>query len=56
MYVRGECVKFSPNIINRFIGIEVEGVVDLEVTDNQVSKDITTNHVKVWQKNGKISS
>jgi len=39
--VFGECVNFSPNIINKF-------------TDNQVCKEITANQVKVWPKKGKL--
>jgi len=47
VYVRGECVNFSSNIINRFLGIDEAGVVELEVTDKQVCKIITANQVKV---------
>jgi len=56
VYVRGECVNFSPNIINRFLGIDEEGVAELEATDNQVSREVTTNKVRTWPKKGKISS
>ena len=38
VYVRGECVNFSPNIINIFLRIDEEGVAELEATDNQVSR------------------
>jgi len=38
VYVRGECVNFSPNIINRFLGVDEEGASELGATDNQVSK------------------
>ena len=43
VFVRGECVNFSPNIMNKFIGIDEVGVAKLEVTDNQVCKEITAN-------------
>ena len=56
VYVRGECVNISPNIINRFLGIDEGGVVELEVTNNQVSKEVTADTVKAWPKKGKISS
>jgi len=56
VYVRGECVNFSPNIINIFLGIEEEGVAKLKVTDNQICREITANQVRVWPKKGKISS
>jgi len=42
--------------MNRFLGIKEVGVVELEVTNNQVSQEITTNQVKVWPKKWKISS
>lgn len=45
-----------PNIINKFLGIDEVDTVELEVTDNQVCKEITANKVKVWPKKGKISS
>jgi len=41
VYVKGECVNFSPDIINRFLGIDKEGVTELEATGNQVSREIT---------------
>jgi len=56
VYVRGECVNFSPNIINIFLGIDKEGVAELEATDNQVSMEVTANKVSTWPKKGNISS
>ena len=56
MYVSNECVNFSPNIINRFLGVDEEGAGELGETDNQVSREITANKVKAWPKKGKISS
>jgi hypothetical protein len=56
VYVRGECVNFSPNIINRFLGIDEEGVAEVEATNNQVSREVTANKVKTWPKKGNISS
>ena len=56
VYVRGECVNFSPNIINKFLGVEETNIPELEVTDNQVCKEITANQVKVWPQKKKISS
>lgn len=52
-----ESVSTSPpNIINKFLGIDEVDTAELEVTDNQVCKEITANQVKVWPKKGKISS
>jgi len=56
VFVRGECVNFSPNIINKFLGVEEINIPKLEVTDNQVCKEITANKIKVWPKKKKISS
>jgi len=56
VFVRGECVNFSPNIINKFLGVNEEGVGELEATDNQVSGEITANQVTTWPKKRKISS
>ena len=55
VYVIGECVNFSPNIINNFLGAE-GGAVEVEATDNQIRKEIIANNVRVWPKKGKFSS
>jgi hypothetical protein len=52
--VRGNKVKFSPSIINRFLGIDENINDDTELNFNQVCKVITANQVKVWPKKGKI--
>ena len=56
VFVRGECVNFSPNIINKFLGVDEEGAGEREATDNQVSREITANQVTTWPKKGNISS
>ena len=56
VYVRGECVQLSPNIINKFLGINESCVAEPKVTENQIYKEITANQVQVWSKKGKISS
>ncbi|XP_050890405.1 uncharacterized protein LOC127095811 [Lathyrus oleraceus] len=48
VYVRGKCVTFSPTVINNFLGRNNEGAGELEVTDNQVCREITAKQVKVW--------
>ncbi|KAI5434756.1 hypothetical protein KIW84_021539 [Lathyrus oleraceus] len=35
VFVRGKCVKFSPSVINKFLGRGTDGGVDLETTDNE---------------------
>ena len=56
VFVRGECVNFSPTIINKFLGVEEINIPNLEVTDDQVCNKITANQVKGWPKKKKISS
>lgn len=56
VFVRGECVNFSPNVINKFLGVEEINIPKLEVTDNQVCKEVTANQIKVCPKKKKISS
>jgi len=47
VYVRVECVNFSHNTINKFLGLEEINIHELKVTDNQVCKEITASQVKV---------
>ena len=46
VYVRGKCVSFSPNVINKFLGRTAEAQPELEVTDNEVCQVITAKQVK----------
>ena len=48
MYVRGKCITFSPTVINIFLGKNNEDAGELEVTYNQVCREITAKQVKVW--------
>ncbi|XP_050914956.1 uncharacterized protein LOC127129890 [Lathyrus oleraceus] len=48
VYVRGKCITFSHTIINNFLDRKIEGAGELEVTDNQVCREITARQVKVW--------
>jgi hypothetical protein len=48
VFVKGRCVKFSPIVINKFLGRGTEGVVELEATDNEVCRIITVGQVKEW--------
>ncbi|XP_050918348.1 uncharacterized protein LOC127135750 [Lathyrus oleraceus] len=41
VYVRGKCITFSLTVINNFLGRNNEGAGELEVTDNQVCREIT---------------
>lgn len=55
VYVRGKCVEFSPEVINRFMGRSKEEQVEVEVTDNSICMDITAKQVKQWPRKGKLS-
>ncbi|XP_050909671.1 uncharacterized protein LOC127123504 [Lathyrus oleraceus] len=35
VFVRGKCIKFSPTVINNFLGRKIEGASELEATDNE---------------------
>ncbi|XP_050877276.1 uncharacterized protein LOC127081028 [Lathyrus oleraceus] len=48
VYVMGKCITFSPTVINNFLGRNNEGAGELEVTDNQVCREITAKQVKAW--------
>ncbi|XP_050891025.1 uncharacterized protein LOC127096508 [Lathyrus oleraceus] len=42
VFVRGKCITFSPTVINNFLGRRVEGEGELEATNNEVCREITT--------------
>jgi len=51
VFVRGECVNFSTNIINKFLGIKENNFPKPEATNNQVCREITANQEEkdfVW--------
>lgn len=56
VYVRGNVVTFSPTVINKFLGRIDEPQVELEVTDDQVCKEITTKQLRHWTNKGKLSA
>ena len=56
VFVRGKCVKFSPSIINKFLGRGTDGGVDLETTDNEVCRIITAGQVKEWPSRNHLSA
>lgn len=53
--VRGRCVEFSPEVINRFMGRCEDEQAEVEVTDNTVCKEIIVKHVSQWSRKGKLS-
>ncbi|XP_050899257.1 uncharacterized protein LOC127106020 [Lathyrus oleraceus] len=48
VFVRGKCITFSPTVINNFLGRKIEGAGELEVTDNEVCREIIARQVKGW--------
>ncbi|XP_050914639.1 uncharacterized protein LOC127129517 [Lathyrus oleraceus] len=56
LYVRGRCVDFSPEIINRFLGRDEEEQAKIEVSDNVIYKEITDKQVKEWPRKRKLSA
>ncbi|XP_050915846.1 uncharacterized protein LOC127130940 [Lathyrus oleraceus] len=55
VYVRGRCVDFSSEIINRFLGRNGEEQAEIKVSDDVVYKEITAKQVKEWPRKGKLS-
>jgi len=56
VFVRGKCVVFSPEVINRYLGRIKEAYPEVEVTDNVVCKEIMAKQVKQWPIKGKLST
>ncbi|XP_050896780.1 uncharacterized protein LOC127103574 [Lathyrus oleraceus] len=54
VYVRGKCVDFSPEIINRFLGKNEEEQAEIEVSDNVICREITAKKVKEWPRKRKL--
>lgn len=46
VYVRGRCVEFSLEIINRYLGRSEEEQAEVEVSDNVICREITAKQVK----------
>ncbi|XP_050915153.1 uncharacterized protein LOC127130132 [Lathyrus oleraceus] len=55
VFVREKCVEFSPNVINRYMGRCDDEYTEIEVTDNQVCKEITAKQVVQWTRKRKLS-
>ncbi|XP_058781531.1 uncharacterized protein LOC131655731 [Vicia villosa] len=56
VYVRGKRVHFSPAVINKYLGRSEDDGCDLEVTDNQVCREIIVNQVTTWSMRGNMST
>ncbi|KAL5146827.1 hypothetical protein HKD37_06G016610 [Glycine soja] len=56
VFVRGKCVRFSPAVINKYLGRPTDGVVDITVYEHQIAKEITAKQIQHWPKKGKLSA
>ncbi|KAK2456514.1 hypothetical protein QL285_003874 [Trifolium repens] len=56
VFFRGKCVKFSPAVINEYLGRREDDYPRFEPTNNQICKTITANQFKVWPLKGKVPS
>ncbi|KAH1233042.1 hypothetical protein GmHk_09G025566 [Glycine max] len=56
VFVRGKCIRFSPAVINKYLGRPTEGMVDIDVSEHQIAKEITAKRVQHWPKKGKLSA
>ncbi|KAH1193973.1 hypothetical protein GmHk_19G054877 [Glycine max] len=56
VFVRGKCIRFSPAVINKYLGRPTEGMVDIDVCEHQIAKEITAKRVQHWPKKGKLSA
>ncbi|XP_058775245.1 uncharacterized protein LOC131649500 [Vicia villosa] len=56
VFVRGNCVNFSPTVINKFLERSNEAKPELEVSDNKMCKVITAGQVKTWPVKGKLNA
>ncbi|KAH1210244.1 hypothetical protein GmHk_15G044604 [Glycine max] len=56
VFVRGKCVRFSPAVINKYLGRPTDGVIDIDVSEHQIAKEITAKQVQHWPKKGKLSA
>ncbi|XP_058779944.1 uncharacterized protein LOC131653697 [Vicia villosa] len=55
VFVRGKCINFSPIVINKFLERSNQAHPELEVSDNQMCKEITASQVKTWPFKGKLT-
>ncbi|XP_058787694.1 uncharacterized protein LOC131662030 [Vicia villosa] len=55
VFVRGKCINFSPTVINKFLERSNEAHPEMEVSDNQMCKEITAGQVKTWPVKGKLT-
>ncbi|KAH1247528.1 hypothetical protein GmHk_06G017418 [Glycine max] len=56
VFVRGKCVRFSPAVINKHLGRPTDGMVDIDVSEDKIAKEITAKRVQHWPKKGKLSA
>ncbi|CAI8599361.1 unnamed protein product [Vicia faba] len=55
VFVRGNCIEFSPQIINRYVERNVSKQVEMEVIDNTICIKISAERVTYWPRKKKLS-
>ncbi|XP_057432562.1 uncharacterized protein LOC130725341 [Lotus japonicus] len=55
VYVRAKRVKFSPDVINKALGISADAVVAEEQSLDVITKELTAGKVQKWPKNKLLS-
>lgn len=48
VYVRGKCVKFSPVVINCYLGMSKDAVVVEDISFSDITNEINVGQVKNW--------
>ena len=57
MFVRGKCVEFSSNVINKFLGRSATAEKQQDIISlDKIVKEITAGQVKSWPKKGNLST
>jgi len=56
VYVCGKCVEFSPKTINNYLGSKEDSSAKVEVSDNQIFKEVIAQQVKQWPVKEKLLS
>ncbi|KAH1198424.1 hypothetical protein GmHk_18G052011 [Glycine max] len=45
VFVRGKCIRFSPAVINKYLGRPTDGVIDIDVSEHQIAKKSLPNEI-----------
>jgi hypothetical protein len=56
VYVRGNCIKYSPTIINKYLGRSKAMETEETPSIGKITMEITVGQVKHWPKKGLLST